>query len=290
VDSTCFNLTIENNIAQLILNRPEKRNSMIPEFWDELPQIIRRIDQESSARVIVISSTGPHFTSGIDISVFGSSKKETVDHEKQQELNHVAGAKLYDTVQYLQQTFSCLEESRIPVLVAIQGGAIGGGVDLITACDMRYMTEDAFLSIFEINIGMTADVGTFPRICKLLPEGVVKELAYTGRKMSAKEAKALGLVNEIYQDHEAMLLGVMKIAQKIAQKAPLAIYGSKRIINYARDHSTADTLDYIGIWNASMLQQDEIREAMTATKEDRDPNFVDLPQKRTKMSSGLTDQ
>ncbi len=290
MDSTCFNLTIENNIAQLILNRPEKRNSMIPEFWDELPQIIRRIDQESSARVIVISSTGPHFTSGIDISVFGSSKKETVDHEKQQELNHVAGAKLYDTVQYLQQTFSCLEESRIPVLVAIQGGAIGGGVDLITACDMRYMTEDAFLSIFEINIGMTADVGTFPRICKLLPEGVVKELAYTGRKMSAKEAKALGLVNEIYQDHEAMLLGVMKIAQKIAQKAPLAIYGSKRIINYARDHSTADTLDYIGIWNASMLQQDEIREAMTATKEDRDPNFVDLPQKRTKMSSGLTDQ
>ena len=201
MDSTCFNLTIENNIAQLTLNRPEKRNSMIPEFWDELPQIIRRIDQESLARVIVISSTGPHFTSGIDISVFESSKKETVDHEKQQELNRVAGAKLYDTVQYLQQTFSCLEESRIPILVAIQGGAIGGGVDLITACDMRYMTEDAFLSIFEINIGMTADVGTFPRICKLLPEGVVKELAYTGRKMSATEAKALGLVNEIYKDH-----------------------------------------------------------------------------------------
>ena len=290
MDSTCFNLTIENNIAQLTLNRPEKRNSMIPEFWDELPQIIRRIDQESLARVIVISSTGPHFTSGIDISVFESSKKETVDHEKQQELNRVAGAKLYDTVQYLQQTFSCLEESRIPILVAIQGGAIGGGVDLITACDMRYMTEDAFLSIFEINIGMTADVGTFPRICKLLPEGVVKELAYTGRKMSATEAKALGLVNEIYKDHEAMLLGVMGIAQKIARKAPLAIYGSKRIINYARDHSTADTLDYIGIWNASMLQQDEIREAMTAPKEDRDPNFVELPQKRTKMSSGLTDQ
>lgn len=290
MNTTCFDLIIENNIAHIILNRPKKRNSMIPEFWDDLPQIIRRIDQESLARVIVISSTGPHFTSGIDISVFESSKKETVDHEKQQELNRVAGAKLYDTVQYLQKTFSCLEESRIPILVAIQGGAIGGGVDLITACDMRYMTEDAFLSIFEINIGMTADVGTFPRICKLLPEGVVKELAYTGRKMSATEAKALGLVNEIYKDHEAMLLGVMKIAQKIARKAPLAIYGSKRIINYARDHSTADTLDYIGIWNASMLQQDEIREAMTAPKEDRDPNFVELPQKRTKMSSGLTDQ
>ncbi len=290
MNSTCFDLIIENNIAHIILNRPKKRNSMIPEFWDDLPKIVQKIDKESMARVIVISSTGPHFTSGIDISVFGSSKKETVDHEEQQELNRVAGAKLYDTVQYLQQTFSCLEESRIPVLVAIQGGAIGGGVDLITACDMRYMTEDAFLTIFEINIGMTADVGTFPRICKLLPEGIVKELAYTGRKMSAQEAKTLGLVNEIYQDHETMLSGVMKIAQKIAQKAPLAVYGSKRIINYSRDHTTADTLDYIGLWNASMLQQDEIREAMTAPKENRDPNFVELPPKRTKMSSGLTDQ
>ena len=203
MNSTCFNVVIEDNIAQLILNRPEKRNSMIPEFWDELPQIIRKIDQESLARVIVISSTGPHFTSGIDTSVFGSSTKISTDPKKQQELDRVGGAKLYDTVKYLQQTFSCLEECRVPVLVAIQGGAIGGGVDLITACDMRYMTEDAFLTIFEINIGMTADVGTFPRITKLLPEGVAKELAYTGRKMSAREAKTLGLVNEVYKDQES---------------------------------------------------------------------------------------
>jgi enoyl-CoA hydratase len=290
VDSNCFNLTIENNIAQLTLNRPEKRNSMIPEFWDELPQIIRRIDQESLARVIVISSTGPHFSSGIDISVFGSSNKETVDPKKQRELDRVDGAKLYDTVKYLQQSFSCIEDCRIPVLVAIQGGAIGGGVDLITACDMRYMTKDAFITIYEINIGMTADVGTFPRITKLLPEGIVKELAYTGRKMSAQEAKELGFVNEIFEDQESMLMSVMEIARQIAGKAPLAIYGSKKVINYARDHTTADALDYVGIWNASMLQQDEIKEAITAQKERRDPNFVDLPSKRKTMSSGLTDQ
>ena len=290
MNSTCFNVVIEDNIAQLILNRPEKRNSMIPEFWDELPQIIRKIDQESLARVIVISSTGPHFTSGIDTSVFGSSTEISTDPKKQRELDRVGGAKLYDTVKYLQQTFSCLEECRVPVLVAIQGGAIGGGVDLITACDMRYMTEDAFLTIFEINIGMTADVGTFPRITKLLPEGVAKELAYTGRKMLAHEAKTLGLVNEVYKDQDSMLSGVMEIAKQIATKAPLAVYGSKRIINYARDHSTADTLDYIGIWNASMLQQDEIKEAMEAPKEERDPYFVELPPRRKKMSSGLTDQ
>ena len=289
MNTTCFDLIIENNIAHIILNRPKKRNSMIPEFWDDLPKIVQKIDKESMARVIVISSTGPHFTSGIDISVFESSKDPSMDPEKQSELDRVDGAKLYDTVKYLQQTFSCLEECRVPVLVAIQGGAIGGGVDLITACDMRYMTEDAYLTIYEINIGMTADVGTFPRITKLLPEGIVKELAYTGRKMAAQEAKELGFANEIFKDHKSMLVGVMEIAKKIASKAPLAIYGSKRIINYARDHSTSDTLDYIGIWNASMLQQDEIKEAMIAKNEKRDPNFVELPVARKKMSSGLTD-
>ena len=155
---------------------------------------------------------------------------------------------------------------------------------------MRYMTEDAFLSIFEINIGMTADVGTFPRIAKLLPEGVAKELAFTGRKMSANEAKELGLVNRVFQNQESMLKGLMAIAEEIATKAPLAIYGTKRIINYSRDHNTSDTLDYIGIWNASMLQQDEIREAMDAHKENRRSDFVDLPAKRKQMGSDLTDQ
>jgi enoyl-CoA hydratase len=290
MNSTCFKVSIENNIAHLVLNRPEKRNSMIPEFWDELPKIIHKIDEEALARVIVISSTGPHFTSGIDTSVFGGSEAVSDKSAQQKKLSRVKGAKLYDTVKYLQQTFSCLEECRVPVLVAIQGGAIGGGVDLITACDMRYMTEDAFLSIFEINIGMTADVGTFPRIAKLLPEGIAKELAYTGRRMSAKEAKSLGFVNQIFPNQDSMLKGVMEIAREIASKAPLAVYGSKRIINFARDHTTSDTLDYIGIWNASMLQQDEIIEAMKAREEERDPDFIDLPSKRKQMSSGLTDQ
>lgn len=290
MQSKCFEVSIENNIAHIVLSRPEKRNSMIPEFWDDLPKIVNQIDKESLARVIVISSTGPHFTAGIDTSVFGTSSSENSNELSAEKLKRVQGAKFYDTVTYLQATFSCLDNCRIPVLAAIQGGAIGGGVDLITACDMRYMTKDAFLTIFEINIGMTADVGTFPRITRLLPEGIVKELAYTGRRMGAEEAKKLGVVNEVYPDHESMLQAVMGIAAEIANKAPLAVFGSKRIINYARDHSTADTLDYIGIWNASMLQQDEIREAMTAAGEKREGDFVDLPAARKKMSSGLTDQ
>lgn len=285
----CFEVTVENKIAHIVLNRPEKRNSMIPEFWDELPSIVRELDANAQARVIVISSTGPHFTSGIDTAVFSSNAEASDDPKIREKLNRVHGARLYDTVNYLQQSFTCLEECRVPVLAAIQGGVIGGGVDLITACDMRYMTADSFLTIFEINIGMTADVGTFPRITKLLPEGVVKELAYTGRRMSAAEAKSLGFVNEIFADQDSLLLEVMKIAELIASKAPLAIYGSKRIINYSRDHSTADGLDYIGIWNASMLQNAEIMEAMTAASEKRPADFVDIPAKRKKMGSGIVD-
>ena len=176
----------------------------------------------------------------------------------------------------MQKTFNCLEDSRVPVLVAIQGGCIGGGVDFATACDMRYASAEAFFTIYEINIGMTADVGTFPRLVKLIPEGIVKELAYTGRRMSAQEAKDVGLVNHVYETQADMLAGVMEIAKEIASKAPLAIYGCKRMINYSRDHNTADGLDYISIWNASMLQSEEMGEAISAKAEKRDGDFVSL--------------
>jgi len=286
---SCFDVSIANDVAHIVLNRPDKRNSMIHEFWDELPTIVQSIDQNSTARVIVLSSTGPHFTSGLDTSIFGSSVESSDNPEDVEKAKRQRSAKLYDTIKHMQKSFTCLEQCRIPVIAAIQGGAIGGGVDLVTACDLRYMTEDGFLSIYEINIGMTADVGTFPRITHLLPEGIVKELAYTGRRISAQEAKQHGLVNEIYTDHEAMLEATMGIARQIATKAPLAVYGSKKIINYSRDHSTADSLDYISLWNASMLQPDEISEAFAAAQEEREGDFVDLPAARRKMGTGINE-
>lgn len=285
---SCFEISIENQIAHITLNRPDKRNSMVPEFWDELPAAIKDIDNNAKARVIVISSTGPHFSSGLDTSVFGSgtaAQGEDAAAIARSKRQH--GAKFYNNVRMMQDSFSALENCRIPVLAAIQGGAIGGAVDLITACDMRYMTADAFLTIYEINIGMTADVGTFPRIVKLMPEGLVKELAYTGRRMMADEAKAVGICNAVYDDQAAMLAAVMNIAAQIAARAPLAVYGSKRMINYARDHSTADGLDYIAIWNASMLQHEEISESFVAKAEKREPDYVELPQARTKMTKDL---
>jgi len=231
--------------------------------------------------VIVISSTGPHFCAGLDVSMFSGpgvkDDSEAVRRRRQ------SGARFIEHVRLMQDSFSVLENCRLPVLVAIQGGCIGGGVDLATACDMRYATRDAFLTIYETKIGMTADVGTFPRIVKLIPEGIVRELAYTGRRMPAEEAQAIGLVNRVFDTHEDMLAGVMEIAREIVANAPLAVYGCKKAINFARDHSTADGLDWIGMWNASMLQTDEIQEAMQARQEQREAEFVDLPSLASKL-------
>lgn len=289
---TCFNLTIENHIAHIRLNRPEKRNSMIREFWEELPRAVRDIDANARARVIVISSTGPHFTSGIDVNMFGAEARRgaTEDAAAKRARRIAHGADFLARVSGMQQTFTALEQCRVPVIAAIQGGCIGGGVDLATACCMRYATDNAHFSIYEINIGMTADVGTFPRLVKLIPEGIVRELSYTGRSMSAAEAKAVGLVNAVYPDQETMLTEVMAIAAEITRKAPLAVYGCKRMITHARDNSTAATLEHVAIWNASFLSHEEIAEAMQARAEKRAAQFVDLPVMDTAIGGDGTGQ
>jgi enoyl-CoA hydratase len=208
----------------------------------------------------------------MDVSVFGGADSVSDPMRARQR-----AARFRDTVQRLQQSFSCLEQARIPVLAAVQGGCIGAGIDLVTACDMRYATRDAFFTIYETNLAMTADVGTFPRICKLMPDGIVRELAYTGRPLSATEAKEYGLVNALYDTHEQMVESVLGIAAAIASKAPLAVYGCKQLILHARDHSVADTLDYVALWNASFFQREEIAEAMAASSSQRQGEFAPLP-------------
>ena len=278
-----FDLTFENNVARICLNRPEKRNSMIPSFWEDLPKVVRDIDSSSLARVIVLSSSGPVFTAGMDLNAFAPKANMSADEAKRERIRH--GAAFYDAVRKTQDAFNALEACRIPVLAAIQGGCVGGGLDMVTACDMRYCTQDAFFTIFEINIGMTADVGTFPRLVQQIPEGLVRELAYTGRRMPADEALSTGLVNRVFANQEEMLAGVMEIAEEIASKAPLAVYGCKHLINYSKDHTTADTLDYVAIWNASFLQNQEMQEAMMANAEKRSGDFVALPTRQKSFGS-----
>lgn len=253
--------------------RPERANSMIPEFWDELPEIVNQLSDGDEARVIVLSAEGRHFCSGMDLSVFAGNNDVSI----QGNTKHVSRqrASFRTTALQLQRSFSCLEESRLPVLSAIQGACIGGGIDMVSATDLRYATKDAFFCIQEINIGMTADVGTLQRLPKLVPEGVVRELAYTGRNMSALEAKERGFINEIYEDQDEMDDAVLEVAKQIASKSPMAIWGTKRTLNYGRDHSVADGLDYIATWNAAMFDPDDMAEAFMAQTENRDAQFPD---------------
>ena len=152
----------------------------------------------------------------------------------------------------------------MPVIAAIQGGCIGAGVDMASACDIRYCTSDAFFCIQEVNIGMTADVGTFPRLCHLIPQGWVRELAYTGRRLDAQTAKAIGLVNDVFDSQDEMMEAVMACAAEITEKSPLAVAGSKNKLTYARDHSIADALDYIATWQAGMFDPRDIMESVGA--------------------------
>lgn len=271
----CFDVTVDGRVAHITMTRPEKRNSMNLAYWDELPAIVRDIDHNAKARVIVLSSTGPHFTSGLDVGEFFAAAQARPGDDRTKRLT--AGADFYHNVRRMQDTFTALYEARVPVLAAVQGGCIGGGVDLVTACDLRYATEDAYFRVEETNVGMTADVGTFPRLLHLVPDAVARELCYTGASLPAARAAEIGLVNRVFADHEALLAGVMEIAGTIAEKAPLAVHGCKRVINYARDHSVADTLDYVRLWNASMFQPEEIMEAIAARAEKRPGRFVELP-------------
>ena len=270
---TCFDVETKDDIAHIRMIRPDKANSMIPEFWDELPQIVNQLSDGNDARAIVLSAEGRHFCSGMDLSVFADNNDVSV----QSNAKHISRqrASFRTTALQLQRTFSCLEESRLPVLSAIQGACIGGGIDMVSATDLRYATKDAFFCIQEINIGMTADVGTLQRMPKLVPEGVVRELAYTGRNMSASEAKERGFVNEIYEDQDAMDDAVLEIAKEIASKSPMAIWGTKQTLNYGRDHSIADSLEYIATWNAAMFDPDDMAEAFMAQTENRDAEFPD---------------
>jgi enoyl-CoA hydratase len=275
--SSPFELVVEERVAHLTLARPQAANAMNRAFWNELPALIADIDDNARARVIVISSTGKHFSAGMDLSVFaeGLGGGEGDPAAKAESFRHF--------VLTLQHTFSCLDEARMPVLAAIQGGCIGAGVDMVSACDMRYATADAFFQIQETNIGMTADVGAFPRLCKLIPEGWVRELAYAGRRLDAAKAKEIGLVNEVFATQEEMLAHVMGLAREIASKSPVAVAGCKRMINYARDHSSADALDYIATWQAGMFSPAHLMEAFAAQGEKRAANFPDLMPLRKKL-------
>ena len=265
----CFEVDIADRVAHVQLSRPDELNTMTPDFWRELPEIVTAISDEASARVVVISSTGKHFSAGMDLSVFAALGSQGDEPGR-------AHARTRSHAKVLQWTFSALEKARVPVLAAVQGGAIGGAVDLVTACDLRYAGADAFFCVQEINLAMTADVGTLQRLGRLVGDGFAREMAYTGRRVGAARAYEVGLVQQVYADQDALIAGVLETAREIAAKSPLAIWGTKVAMNYARDHPVDDALEQVATWQAGMFQPADLTEAMTARAERREPSFPEL--------------
>lgn len=268
-DLGCFRLSLDNHIAHLVLNRPEAMNAMNPTFWRELDDVLTALHDSGQARVLVISSTGKHFSAGMALEVFG-------DAIQMDDQSPEGRAAICDLLGRLQATFTRLETLRIPVIVAVHGGCVGGAVDMVTAACIRYASADAFFCIQEINIGMVADVGTLQRLPKLMPLAVVKELAYTGRRLPAVRARDYGLVNEVFETPQACLDAALACAREIAAKPPVAIWGSKQVIHYARDHTVDDSLRQMGWVQAAIWSNRHVREAIDAMKARRAGNFPAL--------------
>lgn len=264
-----FQVEVKGSIAHVQINRPEKVNAMNAAFWAEIVQIFQWVDDTDAIRVVVLSGAGKHFSAGIDLMLLAS-----VASDMGQDVGRNARL-LRRKILQMQASFNAVDQCRKPVLAAIQGYCLGGAIDLVAACDMRYAAEDAQFSIKEIDMGMAADVGTLQRLPRIIGDGMLRELAYTGRSLSAQEALGIGLVNRVFNDRDALLEGVMAIAGEIAGKSPIAIEGTKRMISYMRDHTVADGLEYVATWNAAMLQSGDLRVAMTAHMTKKTPDFMD---------------
>jgi enoyl-CoA hydratase len=267
---TTLQVTLIDKIAEIRLNRPEKSNAMNDAMWQEIRQAFDWVDATPEARVAILSGEGKNFCAGIDLSMLGSI---------QQRITHSDGARSRELLRRLildlQDCLSSIERCRKPVLASIQGACVGGALDLVTCCDMRYASTDAIFSIKEIDLGMVADVGTLQRLPSLIGEGMTRELAFTGRNMAAEEAEKLGLINRVFASNEVCTVAVRALAKTIAAKSPLATRGLKEVLNYSRDHSIADGLNHVASWNAAMLLSADLNEAMLAQREQRPPSFTD---------------
>jgi len=265
-----FKVEIENKVASVAFNRPEKSNALHMPAWTEMKEIFNTLSEKAEARAIVLSGEGKNFCAGIDLELLMS-----VSQYQKIECAGRRSEEIRSLVLTLQEAVNAIEKCKKPVLAAVHGGCIGGGVDIIAACDMRYCSDDAYFTIKEIDLGMVADLGTLQRLPKLISPGMVSEMAYTGRKVHGKEAKDIGLVNQSYPSRDELMESVTKLATMIASKSPLSIRGTKEVLKYSRDHSVEDSLNYMSTWNSAMLLSDDLSEAFKASIEKRKPEFKD---------------
>jgi enoyl-CoA hydratase len=269
-DYSCFNFEVVDNIGFITMCRGEELNTMTRLFWKELPEIIKKADKDSKARVLVLKAEGKHFSAGMDFANFVQGKDtEKKDPARMREA-------FYHEILELQNAFTALEKCRMPTIALIQGACIGGAIDMVAACDLRYCNKDAFFKIAEVDVGLAADVGTLQRLPKLMPFSHVKELAFTGRKFDATEAEKLGLVNKVFPNQESLINEGLKIAKEIASKSPLVTRVIKKQLNYARDNSVDDALEYHAMWNAALISSNDMEKALSAFATKSVADFDDL--------------
>jgi enoyl-CoA hydratase len=256
-------------VARIELARPGKANAFDAAMWKELRQAFEWLDA-GKARVGVLSGQGKHFCAGIDLEFLAGSKARVFALP---EGRRSEGLRRW--IVELQEAVGAAEACSKPVLAAIHGACVGAGVDVATACDMRYATEDARFSVKEVDLAIVADVGTLQRLPRLVGEGVARELAFTGRDFDGREAHALGLVNRVFPDADALMRHVLELAAAIARKSPATVRGIKATMNYSRDHSVAEGLAHIASRNAASLFSRDLDEAIAARMQKREPVFDD---------------
>lgn len=253
-----LDVTLDGHVATVTLNRSDRLNAMNGAMFREIGEAFRWLDQQSGIRAVILAANGKHFTAGLDLKESGSVLSATEgDPARVRE-------KLRRHILHLQDCFTALEACRAPVIAAIHGACLGGGIDLVTACDIRIASSDTWFAIQEINVAIVADVGTLQRAPYLLPNGILRELALTGRKFTAEEAGKYGFVNHITEDREAALAKARALADEISSKSPLAVAGTKAILNHSRDHTIQDGLDYVATWNSGQLLGEDLMKAATA--------------------------
>jgi enoyl-CoA hydratase len=265
-----FKLKIKNKIAELRFDRPEKANALHADAWREMKRHFEDLSRNPEVRVIVLTGEGKHWCAGIDLELLMSlAQLGSIDCEGRKR------EQVREFIIELQDCINTIERCRKPVLAAIHGGCIGGGVDIATACDLRYSTKDAYFSVKEIDLGLVADIGTLQRLPKIIHPGLAAEMAYTARKVYGPEAQQIGLVNRSFDSEEVLRTEVWALAQTMAEKSPLVTRGIKEVLQYSREHTVAEGLDYVANYNAAFLLSNDLMAAFQANMSKSKPTFED---------------
>ncbi len=267
-------LTVERRgqVAVVWLDRPEKLNAMAHAFWADLPDIMDVLGDDPDVRAVVIVGRGTAFTVGIDLQAFGAELAAGAFSGDMS--NTVAARREFMAVlRRMQRTFTAVAECAKPVIAAVHGYCLGGGIDLITACDVRLAAADALFSVRETKLAMVADVGTLQRLPAIVGPGRAAELVFTGKDIDAEEAAEIGLVGRVYADKDTMVNGALAMAEEIAANSPLAVQGAKAVLRMERRGTETASLEQVALWNSAFFHSDDLAEAIRSFLEKRPPEY-----------------